>query len=220
MREQIQRRADKVLAALKARYPVADTQLEYRNPWELLVATVLAAQCTDLRVNQVTPKFFANWPGPRELASASVPDVEQVIRSTGFYHNKAKNLVNAAIMVMRDFGGQLPRTMQEMIKLPGVARKTANCVLFAGFGINAGVAVDTHVKRISYRLGLTTQTDPVHVERDLMALFPQKEWGGINHRLVWFGRDVCKARNPQCQSCELDNICVHAVPPVSKGATQ
>lgn len=205
--------AQQVLAALKARYPVADTQLTYTSPWELLVATVLAAQCTDVRVNQVTPRLFSRWPGSRELSQAAVGDVEEVVRPTGFYRNKAKNLVNAAIMVERDFGGQLPRNMSDMIRLPGVARKTASCVLYGGFGINAGLAVDTHVKRISYRLGLTRNTDPVQVEKDLMAVFPQNEWGGVNHRMVWFGRDVCRARKPLCAECELDKVCVHAEPP-------
>lgn len=217
MDNRIRKRAAQVLESLKQRYPVADTQLVYHSPWELLVATVLAAQCTDVRVNQVTPRFFALWPTSKALAGATAAAVEEVIRPTGFYHNKARNLVNAAIMVERDFGGELPRTMEELIKIPGVARKTANVVLYGGFGINAGLAVDTHVKRISHRLGLTQSTDPVHVERDLMILFPQEEWGGVNHRMVWFGRDVCKARSPQCSQCELDGICAHAEPPTSKG---
>jgi len=201
-------RVDRTLAALKARYPVAATQLRFQNPWELLVATVLAAQCTDARVNQVTPGFFSRWPGPLELASAEVVDVEEIIRSTGFFHNKAKNLVGAAIMVRDKFAGSVPSTLEELIQLPGVARKTANVVLYGGFGINAGLAVDTHVKRISFRLGLTVNTDPVRVEKDLLKIFPQNEWGDLNHRMVWFGRDVCKARNPKCNDCELAQICM------------
>lgn len=201
-------RADRTLAALKARYPVAATQLLFQNPWELLVATVLAAQCTDARVNQVTPGFFSRWPGPLELANAEVVDVEEIIRSTGFFHNKAKNLVGAAIMVRDKFAGSVPSTLEELIQLPGVARKTANVVLYGGFGINAGLAVDTHVKRISFRLGLTVNTDPVRVEKDLLKIFPQNEWGDLNHRMVWFGRDVCKARNPKCNDCELAQICM------------
>lgn len=216
MGEQISRKAQHILDALKSRYPVTDTQLVYNSPWELLVATMLAAQCTDVRVNQVTPRLFARWPGSRELSRAPMAEVEEVVRPTGFYRNKAKNLVSAAIMVERDFGGVLPRTMAEMIKLPGVARKTASCVLWGGYGINEGVAVDTHVKRISFRLGLTQSTDPGQVEKDLMAIFPQNEWGDVNHRMVWFGRDVCQARKPHCSECELDPVCVHAVPPTAK----
>lgn len=213
---QIKKRAELVLAALKKRYPKAFSQLEYQNPWELLVATILAAQCTDARVNLVTPTFFERWPGPAQLALANIGDVEAIIHSTGFYRNKAKNLVGAAKMVMNQYGGQLPNTLQELIKLPGVARKTANVVLFGGFGINAGMAVDTHVKRISHRLGLTTNTDPVRVEMDLLKLFPQEEWGDVNHRMVWFGRDICKARGPLCAQCELDSLCPHLEPPKTK----
>lgn len=201
--------AAKTLAALKARYPLAFTQLAYSSPWELLVATILAAQCTDARVNLVTPNFFARWPGPAELAKASQEDVEEVVHSTGFYHNKAKNLIGAARMTLEEFGGELPKTIAELTRLPGVARKTANVVLFGGFGLNEGLAVDTHVKRISYRLGLTTETDPVGVEKDLMELFPQAEWGDVNHRMVWFGRDVCRARNPLCSQCEMKSFCAN-----------
>lgn len=207
MKANLESRARSVLEALKLRYPVASTQLVFRSPWELLVATVLAAQCTDARVNLVTPMFFARWPGPRELALAQTGDVEKIIHSTGFYRNKAKNLVGAARMVCDKFGGSIPNTLAELIQLPGVARKTANVVLYGGFGINAGLAVDTHVKRISFRLGLTVNTDPVRVEQDLMKIFPKNEWGDLNHRMVWFGRDVCKARNPQCGACDLAPFC-------------
>lgn len=209
-------RAKLVLDALVERYPRALSQLEFKNPWELLVATVLAAQCTDARVNLVTPRFFELWPGPAELALADLSQVEAVIHSTGFYRNKAKNLIGAAQMVMGQFGGHLPSTLEELTKLPGVARKTANVVLFGGFGINAGMAVDTHVKRISHRLGLTTNTDPVRVERDLLKIFPQEEWGNVNHRMVWFGRDICKARGPLCQQCELGGICPRLEPPKAR----
>lgn len=208
MKLTLESRAGEVLKALKARYPVASTQLEYHNPWQLLVATVLAAQCTDARVNMVTPGLFARWPGPAELAAAKQGELEEVIRSTGFYRNKAKNLLGAARLLRDKFACIVPKTLPELIELPGVARKTANVVLFGGYGINAGLAVDTHVKRISFRLGLTQNTDPVRVEQDLLKIFPQNEWGDLNHRMVWFGRDVCKARKPDCANCELTRICV------------
>lgn len=205
--------ASRVLEALKERYPEATTQLIYRDPWELLVAVELAAQCADARVNEVTPEFFSRWPGPCELAGAERPDVEQVIRSIGLFRNKAKNLIAAATMVCDEFGGVLPQTMAELIRLPGVARKTANVVLFAGFGKNEGMAVDTHVKRISYRLGLTDNVDPVRIERDLTEILPRQEWGDFNHRMVWFGRDVCRARKPDCKNCEMAGFCPKRQPP-------
>lgn len=189
-------RAEQVLTALKARYPIPATHLEARGAWQLLVATVLAAQCTDARVNTVTPELFRRWPGPKELAQALPGELEEVIRSTGFYRSKARNLLGAARRVTDVYGGDVPRSMAELTTLPGVARKTANVVLYGAYGINEGLAVDTHVKRICYRLGLTTRTDPVDVEQDLMKLLPQPEWGGFNHRMVWFGRDVCHARGP------------------------
>ncbi len=202
-----QQRAQAVLERLAARYPAPETHLTSTTPWELLVATVLAAQCTDKRVNTVTPHLFARWPGPAELAAAPLHEVEAVVRPTGFFHNKAKNLIGAAAKIMTDYGGEVPRTLGELTTLPGVARKTANVVLWGGFGINEGLAVDTHVRRISYRLGLTSQTDPVAVEQDLLLLFPREEWGNVNHRMVWFGRHVCDARKPRCDECEMAEFC-------------
>lgn len=192
---------------LQARYPHPETHLAACSPWELLVATVLAAQCTDARVNMVTPDLFGRWNGPAALAQAPLEEVEKVIRSTGFYHNKAKNIIAAARRVTEHFGGEVPRTMEELITLPGVARKTANVVLWGAFGINEGLAVDTHVGRIAWKLGLTDETDPVAVEKDLMALFPPEEWGNVNHRMVWFGRHVCDARKPLCGECEMQPFC-------------
>ena len=209
-------RAEKVLAALQARYPRPATHLEADNAWELLVATVLAAQCTDARVNTVTPELFRRWPGPAELALATQEELESVIRSTGFYHSKARNLLGAAQRVVSVYGGEVPPRLDELITLPGVARKTANVVLFGAFGINEGLAVDTHVKRISYRLGLTAHTDSVDIEQDLMRLFPRAEWGDVNHRMVWFGRDVCHARSPRCTECEMADFCPRREPPKSK----
>lgn len=196
-----------VLARLHARYPVPETHLYHHTPWELLVATVLAAQCTDERVNKVTPELFRRWPGPAELARAGQDELEGVVHSTGFYRNKAKNLIAAAQRVMQVFGGEVPRTMAELVTLPGLARKTANVVLWGGFGINEGMAVDTHVKRIAFRLGLTESDNPVVVEKDLLPLFPMHEWGNVNHMLVWFGRHVCDARNPACSRCEMLEMC-------------
>ena len=200
-------RANQVLHRLAARYPHPETHLEAHDAWELTVATVLAAQCTDKRVNMVTPGLFARWPRPADLAEAELEELETVIRSTGFYHNKAKNLIGAAKRVTEVFGGVVPQTMEELITLPGVARKTANVVLWGSFGINEGLAVDTHVGRISLRLGLTKDKDPVKVEKDLMKLFPRAEWGNVNHRMVWFGRDVCRARSPRCPECEMSAFC-------------
>lgn len=201
-------RAALVQEKLHARYPQPQTHLMASSPWELLVATVLSAQCTDARVNMVTPHLFARWNGPAALAEAALEEVEEVIRSTGFYHNKAKNIIAAARRVMEHFGGEVPRTLEELITLPGVARKTANVVLWGAFGINEGLAVDTHVGRIAWKLGLTEQTDPVAVEKDLMALFPREEWGNVNHRMVWFGRHVCDARKPLCEECEMRPFCL------------
>lgn len=213
MTNSLARRVQDVLARL---YPEPATQLRFSNPWELLVATILSAQCTDARVNLVTPVLFARWPGPQELASASIEELEEVIRSTGFYHNKARHLKECAARVRDAFAGELPRTMPELLTLSGVARKTANVVLFAGFGLNEGIAVDTHVRRISYRIGLTDNLEPPKIERDLMDLFPRKEWGNLNHRLVQFGRDVCVARKPQCQNCPLNSLCARRPLPEGK----
>lgn len=206
-------RAARTLDHLRRLYPDPATHLVAADAWQLLVATVLAAQCTDARVNTVTPGLFSRWPGPAELAGADREELEAVIRPTGFFHSKAGHLLGAARRVSEAFGGEVPRTMEELITLPGVARKTANVVLFGAYGINAGLAVDTHVKRISFRLGLTSCTDPVEVERDLVLLFPQDEWGNVNHRMVWFGRDVCHARKPRCGECGLADCCPRLEPP-------
>ncbi len=200
-------RAPIIFERLRARYPVLAPALDHRDAWELLVATVLAAQCTDARVNQVTPVLFSRWPGPAQLAQASQEDLEEVVRSTGFFRNKAKNLIGAARLVTERFGGQPPRTLEELVTLPGVARKTANIVLSNAYGVHQGIAVDTHVTRLAYRLGLTDSDDPVRIERDLMPLYPREQWGEINHLLVFFGREVCRARKPACPVCELADIC-------------
>ena len=200
-------RAREILQRLQRRYPDASGQLSWKNPWELLVATVLAAQCTDRRVNMVTPELFRRWPTPQALARAEQSEVEEVIRSTGFFRNKAKNLIAAARTVERDFDGEVPSGMQELLTLPGVARKTANIVLSHGFGVQEGIAVDTHVRRLAYRMGLTQSKNPSTIEKDLQGLFDRESWGRINHLLVWFGREVCRARGPLCRRCELADIC-------------
>jgi len=199
--------ADTVLALLERRYPRPATHLIHKTPWELLAATMLAAQCTDARVNSVTPALFARWPDPAAFASATPEEVEPYVRPTGFFRNKARHLVGAAARIMDVYGGEVPRRMEDLVSLPGVARKTANVVLFGAYGINDGIAVDTHVGRIAFRLGLTAARDPLRAERDLVALFPRAEWGNLNHRLVWFGRQVCTARSPACSLCEMAEFC-------------
>jgi endonuclease-3 len=203
-------RAAEIRARLALRYPVPRTELDWSSPWELLAATILSAQCTDARVNQVTPRLFATWKGVEQMAIADTGDIEEVIRSTGFFRNKARSLRGAAERIVTEYGGQVPRTMEDMLTLPGVARKTANVVLSNAFGVQAGIAVDTHVRRISFRLGLTRETVPDKIERDLVKLFPQESWGAVNHYLVLFGREVCTARKPRCGDCELEDICPKA----------
>jgi endonuclease III len=200
-------RARSVRQRLARRYPKPRTELTWTTPWELLVATILSAQCTDVRVNTVTPELFATWNTVEQMARAEPAQIEKVIRPTGFFRNKAKNLHASASRIVTEFQGQVPRTMEEMLTLPGVARKTANVVLSNAFGVQAGIAVDTHVKRIAFRLGLTDQTNPDKVERDLLKLFPQQSWGAVNHYLVLFGREVCVARKPRCGGCELADLC-------------
>ncbi|MCG8531672.1 MAG: endonuclease III [Desulfovibrionales bacterium] len=200
-------RALEMLARLHKRYPVKGTHLTFSTVWELFVATVLSAQCTDERVNKVTPVLFERWPTPEDLAQADVLDVESVVRSTGFYRNKAKNIVAAAKRVVDVYDGEVPRTLKDITSLAGAARKTASVVLWNGYRINEGIAIDTHVKRIVFRMGLTTSTNPTVVEKDLLPLFPRDEWGFVNHMLVSFGRDVCNARSPLCDQCEMAEFC-------------
>lgn len=197
-----------ITARLKIRYPRLKTALNWKNPWQLLVATVLSAQCTDKQVNKITPVFFQKWPTPFDLEKSSLEDVAHVVRSAGFYRNKSKNLKAAARIIVSRFNGKVPDRMEELLALPGVARKTANIILSNAFGINQGIAVDTHVKRISFRLGLSGSTNPDIIEKELTLLLPVEEWGNINHLLVFFGRDVCKAKRPECSRCELNDICL------------
>lgn len=213
-------RALAVKDRLAARYPAPRTELHWTTPWELLAATMLSAQCTDKRVNMVTPQLFATWPGAQETAGADLGELESVVRSTGFYRNKARNLREAARRIVAVYDGQVPQTMDDMLTLAGVARKTANVVLSNAFDIQAGIAVDTHVKRIAFRLGLTRETNPDKIEQDLMALFPRPDWGRVNHYLVLFGREVCMARSPRCPDCELQDLCPrHGLPAPSPTST-
>jgi endonuclease III len=200
-------RALEILARIKQLYPDAVCSLDYETPVQLLVATILSAQCTDERVNKVTPALFALYPDAASLANADLEDITQLVRSTGFYRNKAKNIQAACRMIVTEFGGEVPRTMAELIRLPGAARKTANVVLAHAYGINAGVTVDTHVKRLCGRLGLTKHTDPIHIEQDLMKLLPRSDWENWSIRLIYHGRAVCDARKPGCDRCTLSDLC-------------
>ena len=200
-------RADKIYAMLKRYYFHEEPFLGHGNSFELLVATILSAQCTDIRVNIVTKDLFKKYKGVKAYANAKQTEFEQDIRSTGFYRNKAKNIIGAANKVLSDFGGNVPVTMEELLTLPGVARKTANIVLFHGFGKNEGIAVDTHVKRIAFRVGLTENTDPVKIEKDLMQLFETDKWGPLTNLIIEHGRAICDARKPLCDKCPLEKIC-------------
>ncbi|MGB3655561.1 MAG: endonuclease III [Rivularia sp. (in: cyanobacteria)] len=200
-------RAHSILVRLKRLYPDATCSLTYSTPVQLLVATILSAQCTDERVNKVTPLLFGQFPDAAGLASAAIEELETLVHSTGFYRNKAKNIKAATQMIVTEFGGKVPQTMEELLRLPGVARKTANVVMAHAFGINAGVTVDTHVNRLSQRLGLTKHEDAVRIERDLMKLLPQADWENWSIRLIYHGRAVCRARNPACEQCELADLC-------------
>ena len=196
-----------VLQGLEKLYPEADCELHWNNPFQLLIATILSAQTTDKRVNQVTPELFATYPTPAALACADPSDVERIIRSTGFYQNKRKNIQGAAQNLVDLHDGQVPRTLDELIEIPGAARKTANVVLGTCWGIAEGVVVDTHVLRLSKRLGLTAQETPEKVEKDLMALLPRERWVKFSHQIIWHGRRVCDAKKPRCEECGLASIC-------------
>lgn len=196
-----------LLARLRAAYPNAECALHHANPWQLLVATILSAQCTDARVNMVTPSLFKKFSTPAAFAAASLPAIEEEIRSTGFYHNKAKSISGAAKKLIADFGGKVPETMPALLALPGVARKTANVVLGVAFQKAEGVVVDTHVLRLSNRLGLTQAQDPKRVEEDLMRVIPRDRWIAFSHEMIHHGRQICVARKPRCVDCPLESLC-------------
>ena len=199
-------RADKIRRILQKIYPEVKTQLLHQSAFELLVATILSAQCTDKQVNQVTPVLFKRFKTPAEFAGAPLNVIEKLIRPTGFFHNKAKNIKNCAKALVEKHNGEIPQTLEALVKLPGVGRKTANVVLGAAFGI-PGVVVDTHVARISNRLGLTASKNPAKIEQDLMHLIPRRDWNDFCLRLIFFGRSTCTARRPKCPSCPLEKLC-------------
>jgi endonuclease III len=200
-------RAGVIYARLAAAYPDAHCALDFTTPFQLLVATILSAQCTDKRVNLVTPALFARYPTPRALATANPSDVEELIKSTGFFRNKAKSLIGMATAVVDSHEGVIPDDMDSLVELPGVGRKTANVILGNAYGKNDGVVVDTHVSRLSHRLALTKETDPVKIERDLVQLFPSEQWTMLSHLLIEHGRQVCEARRPKCEICPLNDLC-------------
>ena len=205
-KSKIRTRAAKVRKILRSLYPEVKPQLHFRNPFELLIATILSSQCTDKRVNQVTPKLFHQLKSPQDFVRASLGEIEALIRSTGFYRNKAKNIKTCCRVLLETHGGRVPDRLDELVDLPGVGRKTANVVLAAAFE-RPGIVVDTHVKRVSWRLGFTEYSDPVKIEFDLMEIVPRKEWSDFSLRLIFFGRETCTARKPKCPVCLLDFLC-------------
>jgi len=214
--DEIRSRARKVVRGLKRAYPDAECALHHDGPFQLLAATILSAQCTDERVNMVTPALFKKYPTAESLAGGRIRDIERIVRSTGFFRSKAKSLKGMAQGLVRDHDGEFPREVDELVQLPGVGRKTANVVLGVCYGIASGVVVDTHVKRISNLLGLTTEANPEKIERDLMGLLPEKEWIEYSHRVIHHGRKICIARRPQCPECPLLKCCQRVgLPPLS-----
>jgi endonuclease-3 len=200
-------RIQTILVALDRLFPSATCALHHKNPWQLLVATILSAQCTDERVNQVTPGLFKKHPTIQDFATVNQDELANEIRSTGFFNNKARSLIGAAKKIQNDFGGKVPRTMEELLTVPGAARKTANVVLGTAYGIASGLVVDTHVQRISQRLDLTKSTDPINIEKDLMKIVPKEKWILFSHQVIHFGRQICIARKPRCAICPLDPVC-------------
>jgi endonuclease-3 len=200
-------RLQEIFAALDHLFPAAQCALRHENAFQLLVATILSAQCTDERVNKVTPGLFAKYPTPQDFAALRQEVLEREIRSTGFFRNKAKNILGASRRIVQDFGGEVPRTMEEMLTLPGVARKTANVVLGTAYGLPTGVVVDTHVFRIARRLKLSKEKTPEKVEQDLLKLVPQGRWIVFGHQMIWFGRRICAARKPLCADCPMESLC-------------
>jgi endonuclease-3 len=200
-------RTAEIVRILDATYPNVVCALHHRNAWELLVATILSAQCTDVRVNLVTPGLFEKYPTIQDFAAARQEVLAADIRSTGFFNNKAKSIIGAAKKILSEFGGEVPRTLEELITVPGAARKTANVVLGTAFGIASGIVVDTHVQRISNRLALTRNSDPVKIEQDLMKIIPREHWILFSHQMIHFGRGICVARKPKCAECPLYSLC-------------
>jgi endonuclease III len=209
-KQQLLSRTKKILAILQKSYPESKTALDFSTPLQLLVATILSAQCTDVRVNKVTPGLFKKYRSAKDFADAKQEVLEQDIRSTGFYRNKAKSIISCCTSIVEKHGGKVPKTMEELVELGGVGRKTANCVLGGAYGINSGVVVDTHVRRVSQRLGLTSNEDPEKIEADLMLLVPKDDWFNFANMTIWHGRQVCDARKPDCVQCPLQKLCPSA----------
>ncbi len=201
------KRVAAILEKLDEAYPDATCELKHENAFQLVISTILSAQCTDVRVNQVTQELYKKYPGPEAFAYATPAELEKEIRPTGFFRNKTKSIMGASKAIVETFGGEVPRAMEEMLTLPGVARKTANVVLGTAYGIASGVVVDTHVIRLSRRLDLTKQEDPKKIEQELMAILPQNKWIKFSHQLIWHGRRVCFARKPKCAGCNMEKIC-------------
>jgi endonuclease III len=201
------RRVGAILEKLDEAYPSATCALAHKNPFQLLVSTILSAQCTDVRVNQVTRTLFPKYAAPEDFAYANPRELEQEIRPTGFFRNKTKSIIGTSQKIVKEFGGRVPKTMEEMLTLPGVARKTANVVLGTAYGIPSGIVVDTHVQRLARRLDLSKNTDPKKIEQDLMKVIPQEKWIVFSHQLIWHGRRVCQARKPRCMECNLERLC-------------
>jgi endonuclease-3 len=206
-----------VFARLRQTHPDAHCELDHETPLQLLMATILSAQCTDKRVNMVTPLLFKTYPNAGALADAPQDELEEVIRSTGFFRNKAKSLIALGKALVERHDGEVPRSMEELVRLPGVGRKTANVILGNAFGVNEGVVVDTHVGRVSLRLGLSRATDPIKIEQDLMPLFPREDWAMVAHVLIFHGRRVCDARSPKCEICSVSEICPSTTQPLPNG---
>ena len=206
-REPAAKRAPEIYRRLHGEYPDATCALDHRNPYELLVATILSAQCTDKRVNMVTPALFEKYPDAPSMAAADPEHLQEMIKSTGFFRNKTKSLLGMSTKIAEAHGGRVPATMEELVKLPGVGRKTANVVLGNAFDTNVGVVVDTHVSRLSQRLALSRESDPVKIEQDLMKLFPQEQWTMLSHLLISHGREICDARRPLCEKCVVNDLC-------------
>ncbi|HEY8430369.1 MAG TPA: endonuclease III [Sandaracinaceae bacterium] len=217
MTAELRKHARDVRTRLARAIPEPVVELDHQNAWQLLVATILSAQSTDKKINEVTPVLFARWPTPKALGEADPAEVEAVVKPTGFYRNKAKAIIGASRAVAERFGGEVPRTMEEITTLPGVARKTGNVVLGSAYGIPSGIVVDTHVTRVARRLELTIHDDPEKIEAELMQLFPERDWIAMGHRLVLHGRYVCKAKKPRCERCPLNEICAASErPPATK----
>jgi endonuclease III len=200
-------RVKAILEGLDEMYPAATCELKHDNPFQLLISTILSAQCTDVRVNEVAKTLYVKYPTPSHFAHANPNDLEQDIRPTGFFRNKTKSIMGASKSIIDNFGGKVPQTMEELLTLPGVARKTGNVVLGSGFGIASGVVVDTHVIRLSNRLDLTKHTDPKKIEQDLIKILPQDKWVIFSHQLIWHGRRLCVARKPRCAECKIEHLC-------------